>query len=451
MIKLDLNEILNATCGRADSPLPAGEITSVFTDSRLADEGGVFIALKGEKVDGHSFVKGLEGKVLAAVVERETDAIVPQIVVGSTYKAVGDIGAYIREKSGVKVIGVTGSVGKTSVKELTAAVVSQGFKTLKTEKNHNNELGLPMTLFRLTEDTEAAVLEMGISYFGEMTRLSRIAKPDIAVFTNIENVHTENLIDRSGVLRAKTELVANMPDGGVLILNAEDDKLAGYKIPENLRAVYYGFNEKCFARAENIVPHGLESTDFTLLLGDERIDVSLPASGRHMVLNSLAAAAAGSVMGLGIDAIKRGLESFVPVEGRMTKLKYNGATIINDCYNASPTSMAASLKVLAEAKGRRIALLGDMLELGERSAELHRGIGALCAGLGIDILYTVGDRAKDVASAAREAGMKAVLEVTKELAAGMLRMELREGDTLLVKASRGMALETVIKSITEGR
>ena len=451
MINLTLFEIMKAVGGEAKGSLPEAAVRSLITDSRRAGEGAVFIALKGGKADGHDFVKGLEGRILAAVVERAVDADVPQIVVESTYRAVGDIGAYIREKSGVTVIGVTGSVGKTSVKELTASVVSQRYNTLKTEKNHNNELGLPMTLFRLTEDNDAAVLEMGISYFGEMTRLSRIARPDIAIFTNIENVHTENLIDRDGVLRAKTELVPNMRSDHdpVLILNAEDDKLLGYRVPEDRRAVYYGFGEGCFARAENVVPHGIESTDFTLFLGGESIEVSLPASGRHMVLDSLAAAAAGHEMGLTLPEIKRGLESFVPVEGRMTKLEYHGALIINDCYNASPTSMAASLRVLAGAEGRKLALLGDMLELGERTAELHRGIGTLCAELGIDMLFTVGELAKNIASAAREAGLRAVFECSDALAAQLIRSQLREGDVLLVKASRGMALENVIKRITE--
>ena len=447
MIELDLNEVIRATGGKPVSSVPAGKIDSIVLDSRLAGPGAVFVALKGERVDGHDFVKALEGRILAAIVEREVDSSVPQIIVPSTYRAVADIGAYIRTKSGVTVVGVTGSVGKTSVKELTAAVVSQRFRTLKTEKNFNNELGLPMTLFRLTEEHEAAVLEMGISYFGEMTRLARIARPDIAVFTNIENVHTENLIDRDGVLRAKTELVPLMRDGGVLILNGEDDKLSGYAVPEDRRAVYYGFGEKCFVRAENIVPHGLESTDFTLIVGEDSIEVSLPASGMHMVLDSLAAAAAGNELGLTLPEIKAGLESFTQVEGRMTKLSFNGATVINDCYNASPTSMKASLRVLAGAEGRKLALLGDMLELGERTAELHEGVGRLCAELGTDVLVTVGELAENIARAARESGCSFVRSLSREEAAEFLRGELKEGDTLLVKASRGMKLERIIEEI----
>ena len=448
MIDLTLSEILNAAGGRANCELPDKTVKSLILDSRKADEGSVFFALPGERVDGHSFIPGIADKILAAVVEHEVDAPVPQIVVPSTYKAVGAVGAYIREKSGVKVVGVTGSVGKTSVKELTACVLSERFSVLKTEKNHNNELGLPMTLFRLEKTHDVAVLEMGISYFGEMTRISSIAKPDIAIFTNIENVHTENLIDRDGVLRAKTELVPNMR-GSTLILNAEDDKLLGYEVPEGKRAVYYGFGENAFARAENVVYHGMESTSFRLNLGGSSIEVDLPASGRHMVLDSLAASAAGYECGLTLDEIKRGLESFVPVDGRMCRIPFRGAVIIDDCYNASPASMKASLGVLAKAEGRKLALLADMLELGENTAELHRGVGRAAAELGIDLVVTVGSLAKHISDAAIEAGINEAYHMEREEAAEFIGKTLSPGDTLLVKASRGMALEKLISEITK--
>ena len=448
MIELTLDEVLKATGGRAVCELPGGFISSITADSRTAGPGSLFAALKGERADGHDFVKGLEGKALCAVVEHEVEADLPQIVVESTYRAIGAIGAYIREKSGVIVVGVTGSVGKTSVKELTASVVSQRFSVLKTEKNHNNELGLPMTLFRLEPENEAAVLEMGISYFGEMDRISRIARPDIAVYTNIENVHTENLIDRDGVLRAKTELVANMR-GNTLILNAEDDKLAGYKLPSGKKAVYYGIDGEAFVTASDIEYHGMESVDFTLHVGADSIRVSLPAAGRHMVLNSLAAAAAGHELGLTMQEIKRGIEAYRTVSGRMEKSEYKGAVIMNDCYNASPASMAASLRVLAQGSGRRLALLGDMLELGERTVELHEGVGRLAAELGVDMLVAVGGLGAHIAKAAKEAGLEKAFALSRDEAVELIKNELREGDTLLVKASRGMKLEQLIARITE--
>lgn len=448
MIKIDLKEIVEAVSGSVKGKLPSADVKSIVIDSRQAEENSVFIALVGEKADGHNYIAGIADRISCAVVEHEVDVDVPQIIVPSTYKAVGAIGAYIRKKSGVTVVGVTGSVGKTSVKELTASVLSQGFNVLKTEKNHNNELGLPLTLFRLTEEHQAAVLEMGISYFGEMTRVSAIAMPDIAIFTNIENVHTENLVDRDGVLRAKTELVANMR-GDTLILNAEDDKLAGYKLPDGKKAVYYGIDGNAFVTASDIVYHGMDSTSFKLSIGDESIDVLLPASGRHMVLDSLAAAAAGHVLGLSIDKIKKGIESYVTISGRMSRINYRGAVIIDDCYNASPTSMTASLNVLAKAEGRKIALLGDMLELGERSDELHENVGRAAAELKIDLLITVGSSAKRIAEAARAAGLENVYNVSNAEAVDLIKRELREGDTLLVKASRGMALEKIIEAVTK--
>lgn len=443
-----MREIVEAVSGSVKGELPSADVKSIVIDSRQAEGNSVFIALVGEKADGHNYIAGIADRISCAVVEHEVDVDVPQIIVPSTYKAVGAIGAYIRKKSGVTVVGVTGSVGKTSVKELTASVLSQGFNVLKTEKNHNNELGLPLTLFRLTEEHQAAVLEMGISYFGEMTRVSAIAMPDIAIFTNIENVHTENLVDRDGVLRAKTELVANMR-GDTLILNAEDDKLAGYKLPDGKKAVYYGIDGRAFVTASDIVYHGMDSTSFKLSIGDESIDVLLPASGRHMVLDSLAAAAAGHVLGLSIDKIKKGIESYVTISGRMSRINYRGAVIIDDCYNASPTSMTASLNVLAKAEGRKIALLGDMLELGERSDELHENVGRAAAELKIDLLITVGSSAKRIAEAARAAGLENVYNVSNAEAADLIKRELREGDTLLVKASRGMALEKIIEAVTK--
>lgn len=454
MIDLSINEVVKATGGilyvasgagndpsRLDMPL-----TAVTFDSREAVDGSLFIALKGERSDGHDFVDKAKGTIAAAVVERKLDIPITQIVVDSTYSAVGAIGAYIRQKSGVTVVGITGSVGKTSNKELIAIVLSQEFNVLKTEGNFNNELGLPKTLFRLEPENEIAVLEMGISHFGEMKRLSAVARPDIAVFTNIENVHTEHLIDRDGVLRAKTELVENMR-GDTLILNAEDDKLAGYKLPEGKRAVYYGIDAGDVT-ARDIVYHGLDSVEFTIVWGKCRKRVNVPAAGRHMVINSLAAAACGLSLGIGLDSIADGLEKYVPIKGRMRRLEVNGAVLLDDCYNASPTSMEASLKVFCAVEGRHIAVLGDMLELGERSSELHRNIGRIAAELGVDTLFAIGEQAKLIAEAAKENGLKNVFCVDKAAAAQDLKRTIGAGDTVLVKASRGMALEDVIAELT---
>lgn len=455
MIELNIKDVLAATGGRAylglnpvdidnvDVRFANVGIKSITLDSRKAEDGSLFIAIAGERSDGHYYIPAIADRIAAAVVERLTDTPVLQILVPSTYAAVGAIGAYIRTKSGVKVVGVTGSVGKTSVKELTAGVLSQRYNVLKTEGNFNNELGLPQTLFRLEPGHEVAVLEMGISHFGEMSRLSAIARPDYAIFTNIENVHTENLIDRDGVLRAKTELVANMC-GDLLILNGEDDKLSGYNLPNGKHAVYYGCTDRCSVTADDIVFSGIDYTTFTLKCEKGQTDIELPAAGRHMVLDALAAAACGLAFGLELDAIKQGLESYVPVGSRMRKLNRDGAVILDDCYNASPKSVEAGLKVLCSGSGRSIAVLGDMLELGENSKALHEHIGRLAAELGLDMLITVGNEAQYIANAAESCGLRSVYHTDIEGAAELLKRNIKSGDTVLIKASRGMALERVI-------
>ncbi len=452
MIDLNILNIVEATGGRLNMPSGTGEdmcnrqLSCITVDSREAGEGSLFIALKGERSDGHDYIPQIADRIACAVVEHEVGVNVPQIIVPSTYSAVGAIGAYIRKKSGVKVIGVTGSVGKTSVKELTACVLSRKYKLLKTEGNFNNELGLPRTLFRLDNSHEVAVLEMGISHFGEMTRLSAIAAPDMAIFTNIENVHTENLGDRDGVLIAKTELVANMR-GYTLILNGDDDKLSAYRPPMDKRAVYYGFSDNCSVTARCVVPHGLEYTEFELCTPLGSTNIMLPAAGMHMVLNSLAAAACGLEMGVRLDDIKSGLESYEPVGSRMRRFSFNGAVVIDDCYNASPTSMEAGLKVLCAENGRRIAVLGDMLELGSRSHELHEQIGRIAAEQGLDMLITVGDEAAFIASAALQNGVKAVKRASLDEAGELLRCTLMAGDTVLIKASHGMHFEKIVERL----
>ncbi len=447
MISLNLREIASAISARPVGGIADAAVCSIAVDSREVVQNGVFIALRGERFDGHDFVAAAANAgCAAAVVEREMpDYGITQLVVESSFKAVGDIGRYIRVKSGIPVVGITGSVGKTSVKELTAAVLSQGYSVLKTEGNFNNELGLPRTLFRLEPEHTAAVLEMGISHFGEMSRLASIAMPDIAVFTNIENVHTEHLADRRGVLRAKMELVEHMR-GNTLILNGDDDMLRGCAVPSNRRAIYYGLGEGCDVTACDICAKGIQNTEFTLVAEGKTQHVTLPAAGLHMVKNALAAAAAGISMGISLADISQGISAYSTVGSRMRIIRHNGFTILDDCYNASPASMSAALNVLGTVPGRRIALLGDMLELGKDSQRLHYQIGELAGTVGVDKLITVGEGGKAMASGAVAHGVDC-LHIDREQAAPLLVSLLKEGDTLLVKASHGVHLETVVKDI----
>lgn len=446
MIELTLKEAIEASGGRLvrGEDIPGGEeavITGITLDSRKAEPGSLFVAIKGERVDGHDYIEKAVGSgALAAISEK--DVPFPHIRVDSSLAAMQNIAAYIREKSGVRVIAVVGSVGKTSTRQMLSCVLDEKFEVLSTEGNFNNEFGLPQMLFRLEPYHELAVLELGISHFGEMDRLGRVAKPDYAVYTNIGNMHLENLVDRDGVLRAKTELIPHMKSGAKLFLNGADDKLRG--LHTVLPAIYFGVDECYSVHAEDVEQIGLEKTEFTLVYKEKTVRVSMPAVGRHMVQNAIAAATVALELGLTAEQVKAGIESYSPVGHRGRVEKLGGIMLVDDCYNAGPDSMRAAIGSLKG--GRRVALLGDMLELGETTAELHRALGEYCAA-NLEALFTVGELASNIAAGAEEAGMKNVFRVSAENAADEVLAFLREGDVLLVKASRGMHLEDVVEKI----
>ncbi len=450
MIELTLKEAAKAAggrlvnCGSMDAETAL--ISSITLDSRRVEQGSLFVAIKGERVDGHSYIQmAMEKGALCAISENEVED--PHIRVKSSLEAMQGIAAYIRQKSGIPVIAVVGSVGKTTTRRMISCVLEQKFEhVLSTEGNFNNEFGLPQMLFRLEGFHEIAVLELGISSFGEMERLGRIARPNYAVYTNIGNMHLENLGDRDGVLKAKTELVPYIAEGGKLFLNGADDKLRSYAPP--IPAVYFGVEECYSVHAEGVEQFGLERTDFTLVYREKTVPVSLPAVGNHMVLDAVAAATVAAELGLSAEQVKSGLENYSPVghRGRVEKLAM--LTLVDDCYNAGPDSMRASISALKGA--RRIALLGDMLELGENEEALHKSLGEFCAE-NLDALFTVGRLGEKIAEGAREKGMKEVYSTSVENAADELKNYVKAGDVLLVKASRGMHLEDVVERIMTWR
>ncbi|MBR6006195.1 MAG: UDP-N-acetylmuramoyl-tripeptide--D-alanyl-D-alanine ligase [Clostridia bacterium] len=448
MIGLTLKEAIAAAGGTLvhGETIPGGGdavIRGITLDSRKAEPGFLFVGIKGEKVDGHDYIGMAAGKgAIAAISEKEVEF--PHIRVGSSLAAMQGIAAYLREKSGIPVIAVVGSVGKTSTRQMLSCVLGQKYRILSTEGNFNNEFGVPQMLFRLEDYHEMAVLELGISHFGEMERLGRVVKPNYAVYTNIGNMHLENLIDRDGVLRAKTELVPFIKEGGKLFLNGSDDKLRGFRC--ELPIIYYGTDECYSIHAEDEEQIGLERTEFTLVYREKTLPVSMPAVGRHMVWNAIAAATVAAELGLTAEQVKAGIESYSPVGHRGRVEKLAGITLVDDCYNAGPDSMRASIAAL---KGeRRIALLGDMLELGETTEALHESLGEFCAA-NLDALFTVGELGAHIAEGAEKAGMKAVFRTSAENAADELKAFCREGDVLLVKASRGMHLEDIVDKIMQ--
>ena len=430
----------------------AAEASCVVIDSRLIEEGGVFIATKGERVDGHSFIGQVFEKGALAVVceELPENPAGPCILVDNSLLALKYIAAFYREQLDCHVIGITGSVGKTSTKEMVASVLSQGKKVCATEGNHNNEVGVPLTILRIRDDDECAVVEMGINHFEEMTRLSHIARPDTVLITNIGECHLENLGDRDGVLKAKSEIFEYFTGKGGIILNGMDDELNTITEVKGIKPIRFGFSGMTEGRApdyraDNVQDCGLYGSNVTIK-GPKafRINVHIPLSGDHMILNATAAAAVGKLLGLKSKQIKTGIESVKATGGRSNIIKSGKLTIIDDCYNANPTSVRAAIDLLCKAEGRKMAVLGDMYELGGHENKLHADIGAYAKERGVDVLICAGPLCKSMAEAFDGAlWYKDTDEVCR-----MIRRQVRAGDTILIKASHGMHYEKVVESIT---
>lgn len=428
----------------------AGSFDCICTDTRKIEDGCLFVAIKGENFDGHDFaVKAIENGAQAVLCERDCGLGERQIVVESTRLALLDLAGYYRSLFNIKVIGITGSVGKTTTKEMVHAVVSSKYNTLKNEGNLNNEIGVPLTLFRLEKTHEAAVIEMGMSGFGEISRMTKAVKPDIAIITNIGVSHIEMLGSREGILRAKLEILEGMKSDSPVILNGDDDMLVTVR-PGAHPVIYYGIeNGKADVKASDVTAKENEismKVDF----GGEA-EVKLPFPGRHNVYNALCAVAAGQLLNIEPEDAFEALKGYVPAGMRQRINKKSGMTFIEDCYNASPDSQAAAMAVLGGMNAkRRIAVIGDMLELGSVSEEAHYGVGVKAAENGIDVLFTYGARSIETARGARENGVGAVKSYTdkKELSQELCSV-LEEGDAVLFKASRGMKLEEVIFSVYE--
>ncbi len=432
------------------------EVAGGVIDSRLVKDNYMFFATKGERVDGHDYIaKAFELGASVAVCERIPEGVKGAfIMVKDTFVALKQIAKFYRESLDIKVVGITGSVGKTSTKEFIASVLAQKYKVLKTEGNFNNEVGLPLTVLKLRDEHEVAVLEMGISDFGEMTRLSEIAQPDVCVITNIGQCHLEQLGDRDGVLKAKTEVFTNLKEGGTTCLFAEDDKLAGIAEVNGKKPVFYGMQDTADVYATDVVNKGLLGSKCVIHAGEMQIEAEIPLPGKHMVYNALAATAVGKTMGLSADEIEKGIRSVEAVSGRSHLIRTSEYTIIDDCYNANPVSMKAAIDLLGEAITRKVAILGDMFELGENEKELHRQVGEYATKHNIDALICVGALSENMYQGAADCADKkddmelyhfATLEDCKNEAAGLLK----QGDAVLIKASHGMHFTEIVELLTQ--
>ncbi len=428
------------------------EVTSITTDSRKVESGCLFVPIVGTRVDGHNFIEQvMEGGALAALSERELpNAAYPYIQVESSLQAVKDIAAYYLDQLQIPVVGITGSVGKTSTKEMIASVLAQKYRVLKTQGNFNNELGLPLTVFRLREEDEIAVLEMGISDFGEMHRLAAISRPNTCVITNIGTCHLENLGDRDGVFRAKTEVFDHLKENAVVILNGDDDKLRQVSQVQGKAPLFFGLDQSDSIYADEIESRGLKGISCRIHTPRGTFCVTVPIPGIHMVYNALAGTAVGLTYGMNTDQIRRGIESLQSVSGRFHMIETDDLTIVDDCYNANPMSMKASLGIMKDALNRSVAILGDMGELGKDEIALHEEVGTFAASCGVDVLICVGKLSKYMETAARSAAASLGTSLTilhfnscQELEEQLPAL-LHRGDTVLVKASHFMQFDRLI-------
>ena len=429
---------LSGTCA-LDAPL--GE---VVIDSRAVRPGDVFVAYKGEKTDGHSYIStALDKGAVCCLAER-----VPEgegrgvIVVDDVQSALEAIMRAYRENINIPVVGITGSVGTTTAKEMIWAVLSRHMNTLKTEGNLNNQIGVPMTLSRITPAHEAAVVEMGISGFGEMSVLAAMARPNIAVFTVIGHAHLEFLHDLDGVFKAKTEMIDFMPPDGTVIINGDDAKLRALSCRQ--RIVSYGMGADCDVRAENVRFDGESGAACDIVGFDRRIAVRIPAYGQHMVYAALEGAAVGFVMGLTDEEIASGIAAFHTVGRRGVVTDTGYITLIDDCYNANPDSMRCAVDSLMALPGRHVCVLSDMREMGETSPELHRALGEYALGKGVDFVMAYGPMSRCLTAAM---GARARHFETREELIAALPQYVHRGDNVLVKASLGMHLEPAAEAL----
>ncbi len=454
MKPLTLERIAEVTggsyCGAPE--LAARIITGVVRDSREVRPGSLFACIVGERVDGHGFANAAFGSGAAACLAEKplADAEGPYILVSSTLEALQRLAGYYRSLFDIPFIGITGSVGKTTAKEMVASALSAKYNVLRTPANLNNELGVPLTLLSLREEHEAAVIEMGISQFGEMSLLAELVRPDITVMTNIGYCHLEFLGDLDGVLRAKSEVFDHMSPGSLAIVNGDDELLSTFEPGRGIEKLTFGFGENNFCRAENVKSDGSGCVSCDAVCGGRILHLEIPAFGGHMALGALPAVIVAQRLGLSDAELVRGIASYRTVGGRANVIPTGCITLINDCYNANPNSMAASVRSLCTLPGRRVAILGDMKELGDSSALLHRGVGELAAKIGVDCMICTGVEARAIYEGfvASGTGRPAYYFADKEELVPLLPAIIRYGDAVLVKASHSMDFDRIVAALS---
>ena len=447
MGRITLQQAANWCGGSIDPKYKDVTFLGANNDTRKLERDQLFIALKGER-DGHDFVGAALEKGAAAVLCTHCDGDYPAIVVEDTRIALGQIAKGERERIGMKVVGVTGSVGKSTTKEMVSAVLESTYRVSRTPANHNNDIGMPMAILSMAEDTEIAVLEMGMNHFGEISYLTSIGQPDVAVIINIGTMHIEHLGSQEGILKAKMEIVEGMGKNGVLVLNGDDALLQTQRNATDKKVVYFGNQNQ----TNNVLGYHVKQEEsilsFDVKAENTEFSVQLALEGMHFVNDALAAVAVGLEMGVAPQNIATALAAFKNMAGRQEFYEKNGFTIIQDCYNAGPESMAAALNVLGNRSGRRIAVLGDMLELGICSDAEHYKIGRIAAKK-VDVLLAYGPHSVRVLKGAITGGMsqaKARAFTERDNLVQALKYLAKPGDVILFKGSRGMHMEYALEA-----
>ncbi len=456
MIRFGIDDLLAATGGETAGTDEGTVVTGISTDSRRISAGDLFIPLIGENFDGHDFIQSAFDKGAAASLTQNESLHFPGkaiILVKDTLKALQSLAQWYRNRFDIPFVGITGSVGKTSTKEMVACAIAERYNVLKNEGNFNNEIGLPLTMFKLDSNHEAAVIEMGMSAVGEIRALAAIVRPKVGIITNVGLSHIEKLGSRQNILKAKLEMLDGLQSGGLLILNGDDVMLSGVKDLLSCRTVSYGLEEGVDYQAYNVQSRGEFGIDFSITVEEAEYTIQLPVPGVHNVYNALAAVATGVELGVPMRNLLEGISHFSPAKMRLNIVRARDMIIINDAYNASPKSMNAALDVLLELESaRKIAVLGDMLELGSWSKRAHMETGIQVAGKKPDMLVTVGEEAANIVKGAIEAGFspsRTTVLQSNQQAIEHLREILRPGDAVLVKGSRGMKMEEIVQALTE--
>ena len=426
-------------------------ISAVSTDSRNITPGCLFLPWVGEQFDGHNFIDAaLDAGAAGCLCAKLPQDIRPDkfyIKVADTRLALRDMASAYRDKFDIPFVQITGSVGKTTTKEMIAAVLGAKLNVLKTPENFNNDIGTPLTLFGLSPEHQAAVIETGMNHFGEIEYLGAMVRPDIAVISNIGDAHIEYLGSRGGILKAKCEIFEHLKDDGIAILNGDDALLDTVTLPQ--RIIRCGQSEHCQVRISDILDHGVNGITCTVTSEKDVYHLSIPAPGEHMAYAASIAVAVGEVLGLSKEEIIRGVAAYAPIGSRMHILRLSdGRVLLDDCYNANPQSVSAALEVLARTEcERRVAVLGDMGELGDLTEQAHFNAGALAAMLGIDFVVAIGSKAVKIADGAAMGGAEVLHFATREEAMPTLREQLQPHTTMLIKASHAMHFEEIVKEL----